>query len=353
MSFAFPDQRIVLVGGPGGVGKTTLAASLAVRYAERGLKTIVLTVDPARRLAQALGFSDFSQDLQMVTIPGFPDAVLHATMLDTQRYFDRIVEKFAKSPEQKTKILNNALYRTMVDNLGGTHEYAAMERLLEFANDPRFDRIVVDTPPTQNAVDLLSAPQRLANFMDNRVLKWFRGSSPYYLQIFKTGTKLAMKMMQKIFGAEFLDSLGKFLEDMDGMQEGFQQRNLQVMELLRSPQTAFLLVTYPSEERFGESVSFRDKLQEHKIPLRGLVLNRLETACPADDTLNAKYPEFVDYRQRLARAQQTWVDEFQRAFPSIIIKKLPYQTQPLHDLTSLSQLGESLVELNDETKSPR
>src|SRR5690606_38704449 len=153
------------------------------------------------------------------------------------------------------------IYRIMVDSLGGSHEYAAMERLLEFAADPQWDHIVVDTPPAENAVELLAAPQRLADFMDNSVLRWFQGSGKFYLSFFKTGTKLAMKALQKIFGSDFLDALGEFLQDLEGMQSGFRARHFEVMELLRSPQSAFFLVSYPSEARFLDSRSFLNSLK--------------------------------------------------------------------------------------------
>ena len=171
------DKRIILLGGPGGVGKTSLAAALGIALSQRGHRTLVLTVDPARRLAQALGLDNFSFEVERIQLPN-PDHVLFASMLDSERYFDRLIARLARNPEQRERIIKNPLYRTMVDSLGGTHEYAAMERLLEFAKDDRFDKIIVDTPPTQNAVELFSAPLRLAQFMDTSVLKWFQGQSP-------------------------------------------------------------------------------------------------------------------------------------------------------------------------------
>jgi anion-transporting ArsA/GET3 family ATPase len=175
------------------VGKTTLAAAMALQYAIAGYRTVVLTVDPARRLAQALGFTDFTKDLQAVPLPDGAKGSLQASMLDSQRYFDRVIERFATSPAQKERVLSNPLYRAMVDGMGGTHEYAAMERLFEFSQDSSFEKIIVDTPPTQNAIDLLSAPARMADFMDNSVLKWFRASPRYSLSFFRQGTRLAMK----------------------------------------------------------------------------------------------------------------------------------------------------------------
>lgn len=258
------DERIILVGGPGGVGKTTLAASIAIGLAQAGHKTVVLTVDPARRLGQALGLSHFSTELQTVNLPNATGS-LQVSMLDAQRYFDRIITRFARNEEQKAKILANPIYRTMVDSLGGTHEYAAMERLFEFADDTRFDRIVVDTPPTQNALDLLAAPQRLADFMDNSVLRWFQGPKPVYLKLFQTGTKVAMKLLQKIFGSDFLAAFGKLMDDIDGMQAGFRKRNLEVLEVLQSKNSAFLLVTFPSQQRFQESEAFASTLKDRNL----------------------------------------------------------------------------------------
>src|SRR5688572_27054251 len=141
------NARVFVVCGAGGVGKTTLAASMAVALAEQGYRTLVLTVDPAKRLAQSLGLDTFESDVQKISLPFAPEAELMGSMLDSSRYFDRMMERFAKSEEQKQRILNHPLYRLTVNHLGGTQEYAAMERLLEFAEDPRFDKIVIDTPP--------------------------------------------------------------------------------------------------------------------------------------------------------------------------------------------------------------
>lgn len=344
------DKKIFLVGGPGGVGKTTLAASLGLRLAREGHRTVVLTVDPARRLAQALGFGDFKTELQPVAVPGHPNAQLFATMLDTQRYFDRVIGRFAKTPEQRDRILANPLYRIMVDHLGGTHEYAAMERLLEFSRDSAFDRIVVDTPPTQNAVDLLSAPQRLAEFMDSSVFKWFQGGSKPYLSLFRTGTKLAMKFLQKLFGSEFLDSLGKFFNDLEGMQAGFRQRHLEVLELMRSPSTAFLFVTYPSEARFLESQTFVKTLGDQRIPLAAIVLNRVEREVPRaigavpglEASALAQVNNVLSYLNTAYTQQQTWVRRFVDLAATTPLVQVPRQEGVLHELSTLIKLGDAL-----------
>jgi anion-transporting ArsA/GET3 family ATPase len=344
------DRRILLLGGPGGVGKTTLAAALGVHFARSGKRTVVLTVDPARRLAQALGFQGFDSELQKVAVPDAPGAELFATMLDTQRYLDKVMARFAKSEEQRQKILNNPLYRTTTETMGGTQEYAAMERLLEFAQDPKWDKIIVDTPPTSNAVDLLSAPQRLASFMDSSVLKWFQGEKPGYLGFFKRGTKLAMKFLEKVFGAEFLGSFSRFMDDLEGMHAGFRDRNLEVVSLLQSEQTAFLLVTYPSETRFQECVSFLDTLNERRIPLAGLVLNRVEPQFPtswdgaADEQSRYRVSQILGFYASLHAAQKVWIERFESVLPGLPAYHVPRRTGQLHDLPALARLAELLVQ---------
>ena len=350
MSDVFDDKRILLVGGPGGVGKTTLAAALGVQLAERGFRTVVLTVDPARRLAQALGFTKFEQDLQEVPLPG-AKGKLSASMLDTQRYLDRVVERFAARPEQREKILNNPLYKIMVESLGGTAEYAAMERLLEFVERPEFEKIIVDTPPSQNALDLLTAPQRMAEFMDNKVLRWFQGSSPRYMSFFKQGTKIVMKMLQRIFGAEFLSSLGQLLDDFEGMQSGFRNRHLEVLRLLKSRETAFFLVTTASEGRFEEAMDFAATLKQQDIPLAGLWVNQLEPAVPAavpvEIEIDAKSREHVNallrYHHAIYVAELLWVERFGADLLTLPRRLIPRQTESPQDVAALSRLSGFLV----------
>jgi len=334
------DEKIILIGGPGGVGKTTVAAALGVHLAESGLRTLVLTVDPARRLAQALGLSQLGSELQTVEVSG--TGSLKVSMLDTQRYFDKIICRFAKDEKQQRKILQNSIYRTMVDSLGGTHEYAAMERLYEFADLPDYDRIVVDTPPSQNALDLFQAPQRLAEFMENSVIKWFQGPTPRYLQFFRHGTKLAMKLLQTVFGAEFLDRFAALMNDFDGMQNGFRERHLALMNLMQSDRTAFFLVTYPSEGRYLECRAFLETLTTLKIRLRGLVLNRVEPSVPQSMPQGADaFRPWWEYQRARIAEQARWREKFGDLSASL--RSLPRLGQDIHNTRSLSQLGRMLV----------
>lgn len=346
MNSLFSDKRIFLISGPGGVGKTTLAASLGFYLSSQGYRTLVLTVDPAKRLAQALGFSHFSEELQSITVPGKPDAILKASMLDTEHTFDRLVDKFAKSSQQKKKILENRLYRTMVESLGGSHEYAAMERLLEFANQNDFDKIIVDTPPSQNALDLFKAPERMARFMDSSVFSWFQKKQTFSL--FQKGAQLAMKFLQKLLGSEFLDQLASFLEDLQGMQTGFKKRHLAVLELLRSPATAFILVTQANEARFLESVEFHRLLLQEQITLNLICLNKMEPPLQMESSLPPSSESFlwmnrfISYLNEIRLIQLKWADAF-RAGISVKMILLSKRPRLLSDPDQLIKMGEELT----------
>jgi len=345
------NERLILVGGPGGVGKTTVAATLGVRLAEKGNKTLVLTVDPARRLAQALGFDGFSSDVQKVDGLTAGSGELYATMLDTNRYFDKIIERFSANANQKEKILNNPIYRTMVESLGGTHEYAAMERLYELSLDTTYDKIVVDTPPMQNAVDLLKAPERLAAFMDNSVLRWFQGTPSFSRRILQTGTRVAVKMMRSLLGPEFLESFQELMNDFEGLQYGFQERHKAVQRLLSDSRTGFLIVTNPSPERFRESLAFREALKVQGIFLKGVILNRLEPAVPAyafipgglSESEQALVETWTHFHRHIWERQTEWTKGFQKSLGATPLRIIPRETEMIHSLASLSRLGALLI----------
>jgi anion-transporting ArsA/GET3 family ATPase len=345
----FENHRVFLVGGPGGVGKTTLSAALGVAAVRAGYKTLVLTVDPAQRLAQALGLGKFSQSVEEVSIDGFP---LHVSQLNTQRYLDTLIARLARSSQQYERILANPLYKTMVENLSGTTEYAAMECLYEFSKNDEYEKIIVDTPPTQNAVDLLSAPQRLADFMDTSVLRWFSRGHSLAFHVFHGGTKLVLKALRRIFGPEFFDAFEDFLSALDGLEAGFRVRNLEVLTLLRSEQCAFLLVTRANEARFLESVAFQEVLKNERISLRALFLNGLEAdpgetpvkaAQDGKDTLLDPVKRWWEYRHSLWREQALWAEMFETTFEKIIVKKVPRTAEPPHTLAALARLGEALT----------
>ncbi len=341
-------SRVFMVCGAGGVGKTTVAASLAVALAEKGHRTLVLTVDPAKRLAQSLGLNKFEADIQKIALPFAPQAELMGSMLDSSRYFDRMIERFAKSEEQKQRILNHPLYRLTVNHLGGTQEYAAMERLLEFADDKRFDKIVIDTPPTANAMDLFTAPRRMAEFMDGQVVKWFRKDSGPF-SIFKTGAKMAMKMLQRVFGGSFFDQLAELMQAIEGMEAGFVDRHQRVLNLLSHDTTSVVLVSLPNETRFNESLGFLGALGDFRIKVRGIFLNQVELENPPPVTAVAgfaepakqQWTEWLTHRAQLVAAHLFWRQRFEERFtplPTVTLPRRPHALAGLEDLRDLSTL---------------
>jgi anion-transporting ArsA/GET3 family ATPase len=337
----FHTKRLFLLGGSGGVGKTTLAASLGVALAEAGYRTVVLTVDPARRLASALGLENFQNELQRIPVRGTGE--LWATMLDTERYFDKVIGRFATSDKQKEKVLNAPLYRTMVESLGGSHEYAAMERLLEFFNDSSFDKVVVDTPPSDNARELFEAPLRLAQFMDNSVLRWFQGGTKVTLKLFRTGTRLAMQALKLVFGSDFLEQLGSLMTDLEGMQAGFRSRNLEIARVLASDQAGFILVTVPSEARVQDSLSFLDTLAAQKIELALLVLNRIELVPPSAHPLSSpQVSKALGFQKALASEQMRSAETLLNKV-HCPVKRLMRRSGDVHDVHALSSLGAALT----------
>lgn len=342
------NARVFVVCGAGGVGKTTVAASLAVALAEKGHRTLVLTVDPAKRLAQSLGLDKFEADVQKIPLPFAPQADLMGSMLDSSRYFDRMMERFAKSEAQKQRILSHPLYRLTVNHLGGTQEYAAMERLLEFAEDKRFDKIVIDTPPTANAMDLFTAPRRMAEFMDGQVVKWFRKESGPF-SFFKTGAKLAMKMLQKVFGGSFFDQLAELMQAIEGMEAGFVDRHQRVLDLLSHDSTGVFLVSLPNETRFNESLGFFGALGDFRIKVRGIFLNQMQTDAPPSPAALDTMPEpaksqwlgWLTHRSQLAEAHRFWRQRFEERFlplPTVSLPRRPHALAGLNDLRDLSKL---------------
>ncbi|MBV8933914.1 MAG: ArsA family ATPase, partial [Kutzneria sp.] len=241
-----PATRVIVCCGSGGVGKTTTAAAVAVRAAERGRRTVVLTIDPARRLAQSLGLRELDNQPRPVLIPGFePAGELHAMMLDMRRTFDDMVQAHA-GQDRAEQILSNPFYQTISTSFSGTQEYMAMEKLGQLAADGGWDLIVVDTPPSRSALDFLDAPQRLATVLDGRIIRLLsapaRAGGRGLLKIVGTGFGLFTKAISTIIGGQLLTDASAFVQAFDSMFGGFRERAEATYELLRSSGTTFLVV---------------------------------------------------------------------------------------------------------------
>jgi len=286
LSSLIDDKRVVVCSGAGGVGKTTTSAAIALAAARRGKRAVVLTIDPARRLADALGMPGLPSEpepvpralLDRAGVP--PEGSLHALMLDPKQTFDALVRRL-NPPDRAKKILENRLYQQVSGLLAGMQEYTAEEKLHELAADPRFDVVVLDTPPTRNALDFLEAPGRLTRFLDDRVLKWFlpepRRGVRGLLQ--RTG-KIVGSVLERIFGAGFATELQEFLGTLGGMTATLRQHADEVRALLSSRDATFLLVTSPEAASIDDALYFREKLQELGMPFGGYVVNRLHPQRP-------------------------------------------------------------------------
>ncbi len=278
-------HRIVLCVGSGGVGKTTTAAALGLAAAASGKRTLCLTIDPARRLAESLGLPEVMTEAQLIDPKRFVEAgvevrgSLSVMMLDTKTTFDELIARYASSPEVRDRILRNRLYRHISTSLAGTQEYMAIERLYALRDDPRWDLIVVDTPPTANALDFLDAPDRMIDALDSAVLRWlmtaFQSSGKLSLNLLARGAAAALRGMARLTGQGFLEALAELVVLINEMFGGFRTRANQVREALRGKEVAYVLVTSPDPMSIREILYFADRLREQQMPRDAVVVNRV------------------------------------------------------------------------------
>ncbi len=271
--------RLVVCVGSGGVGKTTTSAALGLYAAITGRKVMVLTIDPARRLANSLGLKQFGNEEHQVDLARIPEAKgeLWAMMLDSRSTFDALIARVAPSAEARDRILDNHVYRHMADTFAGSQDYMATEKLHDVVNGGRYDLVILDTPPVKNALDFLESPGRLVNFLDERVLRWFlepagRGIGGALLA---GTTAIVYRLLGYIFGAEFLDDLATFFRDFQGLYKGFVERHDRVVSLFRAETTSFVTVCAPTEPSIDVALFFQEELRTRKLPRGGVVVNQV------------------------------------------------------------------------------
>jgi len=281
---AIADRDIIVCVGTGGVGKTTTSAAIGLRESLAGKKTLVMTIDPARRLADALGIPEVGNEEHRIPLNGInfksssEGGSFWAMMLESKRTFDRMVEKYAPSPEVAEKIFQNPFYKHVSGALSGSQEYMAIEMLSELHEARRYDLIVLDTPPSASALDFLTAPERMMAFLNQSVLQWFL--KPYLtlsrlsFNTFKMGSRAFLKIVEKVVGGAVIRDLLDFFEGFEGMYEGFKQRAETVDRILRRSRTGFVLVAAPSRMTLDEAKVFLGKLKEMGMPLAAVVINR-------------------------------------------------------------------------------
>ena len=360
-----PGTRIIVCCGSGGVGKTTTSAALALRAAERGRRVVVLTIDPARRLAQSMGIEQLDNTPRPVPGLAPEDAgsagSLDAMMLDMKRTFDEVVEKQA-SPERAAQILANPFYIALSSSFAGTQEYMAMEKLGQLRADAHttgYDLIVVDTPPSRSALDFLDAPERLSLFLDGRFIRLMLAPAKGPARLMSAGFGLVTSAMSRILGAQVLTDLQAFVAAFDTLFGGFRQRAQATYELLQDPETAFVVVAAPEPDALREAAFFVERLSEERMPLAGLVVNRAATPPRGDltpeaalagaqrldgqDATAASLLRLHADRSRIVERERRLRQRFAVAHPGVPTVVMPALASDVHDLDGLREVGRQLA----------
>jgi anion-transporting ArsA/GET3 family ATPase len=351
-----PRTAIVVCCGSGGVGKTTTSAALALRAAERGRRAVVLTIDPAKRLAQALGLEALGNEPGRVPGAGAHGGELHAMMLDMRRTFDEMVQAHT-TPDRAATILANPFYQTISTSFSGTQEYMAMEKLGQLAATGSWDLIVVDTPPSRSALDFLDAPQRMSTFLDGRMIRLLsspaRAGGRGLRKIVGAGFTLFAKAVSTILGGQLLADASAFVQAFDTMFGGFRERATATYSLLRSPGTAFVVVAAPEPDALREAAYFVDRLSAERMPLAGLVLNRTHPVlaplsatrarAAADSVRGAPLAAAVlrlhADRSDLADREERLLSRFTGAHPRVPVTRVPVVAADVSDLDGLRGIG--------------
>jgi anion-transporting ArsA/GET3 family ATPase len=364
-------KDICICAGSGGVGKTTTSAAIATGMAARGLKVCVLTIDPAKRLADSLGLKELGNEAKRVD-PGLfaehgveIEGELWAMMLDPKATFDELVARQAPDEEARDRVLGNRIYQQISSALAGSQEYMAMEKLFELHSEGRFDLLVLDTPPTRNALDFLDAPKRLTQFIEGRSLRVFMKPTGLAAKVAGRGASVALSVFKRIVGFDLLADLAEFFNAFSGMVDGFQARAKRVNSLLADPHTCFLVVCGPQGEPVDEAVYFHRKLVEAKLPFGGVIVNKVHypaeelrgdgaelegaLARALDDADLAKRvsDNFADY-QALAERDARNIERLARELRAQGVIRVPYLDEDVHDLAGLAEINRYLFASSEE-----
>ncbi|MEA2318797.1 MAG: hypothetical protein QOD44_2986 [Solirubrobacteraceae bacterium] len=316
------DRRVVICAGSGGVGKTTTAAALAMGLAAAGRRVAVVTIDPARRLADSLGLEELDNEPRLVDPRRFEghgivmEGELWAMMLDPKRTFDELITALAPDAVTRDDVLRNRIYQQLSAAVAGSQEFTAVAKLYELHRSGRFDVLVLDTPPSRNALDFLDAPDRITGFLEGNTLKVFL-AKPRGLagRLLGTGTSVVLSVLRRLTGVDLLEDLGAFFRSLGTLIDGFRERAEAVKALLADPSTTFLIVSSPEREPVEEAIFFRGKLADHGMPFGGLVVNRahvLEAVAGDDDADAGAAIEALEAAlgaRLAAKVGRAWTDE--------------------------------------------
>jgi anion-transporting ArsA/GET3 family ATPase len=360
-------KSVIVCCGSGGTGKTTISAAIGLAGAEQGRKTCVVTIDPARRLADALGLDNLDNTPRRIA--GNWSGELSAVMLDAKSTFDDLVARYSESEEQADRILQNRLYRNLTSALSGTQEYMAMEKLYELHSEGGFDLVVVDTPPTRHALDFVDAPRRLYSFLENRVFRLLLMPTRAYLKAMTFAANALLRTISRVAGSEIVEDAMTFFRAFEGMEEGFRERARRVEELLANPGTAFVLVAAPREDSIEEARFFARRLAETSIPVSALVVNRLfpnfapdrtfsddsavdPGAGDAPKSLGEDPLAYHELRRNLedflavASHEERYVAELSDEVAPAPVVRVPFLREDVHDLEGLEIVARHLLRDN-------
>lgn len=362
------SRKVVVVCGSGGVGKTTTSAALALGMARRGRRACVLTIDPARRLATALGLDELGDDAHEIELGPDASGQLFAMTLDAKRTFDQLVDAYAPSTQARDRILKNRIYGELSRAVAGSQEYMAMEKLYELHESGQYDLLVLDTPPTQHALEFLEAPGRITRFVEGRALRTFLdggiSAGRSGLRRLVSASRIVWSSVERVSGVGLLAELSEFFVAFDGMYDGFRERAGAVQGLLEHPDTVFLVVTSPEREPIDEAVSFWRKLVERELLFGGVLVNRVHTAASVscgggldsliaaaradleraglEDDLVNRVVEAFERHENLARRDSANINALAGRLGAEPLLEVPHLDGAVNDLAGLDRLDEHL-----------
>jgi anion-transporting ArsA/GET3 family ATPase len=364
-------KEVCICAGSGGVGKTTTSAAIAAGMAAKGLKVCVLTIDPAKRLADSLGLKELDNTARRVDPKLFEkqgieiEGELWAMMLDAKATFDELIARQAPDEESRDRVLNNRIYQQISSALAGSQEYMAMEKIFELHSEGEYDLLVLDTPPSRNALDFLDAPKRLTQFIEGRSLRMFMKPTGLAARVAGRGASVALSVFKRLVGFDLLADLAEFFNAFSGMVDGFQARAKRVNKLLGEPTTCFLVVCGPQGEPVDEAVYFHRKLVEAKLPFGGVIVNKvhypaedlrgngedLSTALAEklgdEDLARRVVANFSDY-QALAERDARNIERLAKELRTKGVIRVPYLDEDVHDLAGLAEINRYLFATGEE-----
>lgn len=349
-------SRVIAACGTGGVGKTSIAAAMGLLAARSGRRAVVLTIDPARRLADAIGVADTIGN-EPVRVDADAPGEFWIAMLDVRATFDGLVASTASSPERAQRIIENSFYKSLSQSLSGTRDYMAAERLHELVADARFDLVIVDTPPSRNALDFLESPERLARFLRHPIVRLLVAPGRGGLRVASLAAQPVLRIVSGIVGSAALGGAVDFLRAFEGMEQEFTRRALEVSSLLRGDDAAFIVVTGPRRDALREAEHFVSELRRLRIPLRAIVANRMPPRFVAADTAADDDPAAMSVDGDIARrvladlvedavraddALGGFMHGATAAHPGVRSVRVDEMAHDIHDMAAVSALADRL-----------